>query len=388
MPKVNLTQNWISNILPREIKVMTVKETWFMDISLPNFGVRVKANGQASFGIRIMDERSRHKKMSLGDVKNKKVDSVRKSAFWFIGEYQAGRDPQSEQKKKRKDISFKQLVDDVIAHMRTLDVTKGHVDVQQSILKTYALPVLGRMTAKEIDPMDLDKVMHMSGLNPAGHNRLKSALSRVFKQAQTWRIRYDDPTLGVSKKTEIPRERFLSEEELNKVWSALKETPQQDSANALRLVILTGARPKEVLSATWDQFDLTTGKWNKPAMSVKQKRSHRVHIHELAVGILKDMHEERDQESPYVFPSSSASGHLTTIKTLWRKTKERAGLSDIRPYDLRKTFITRVMASGNLSLSEVMAITGHTQPSVLLKHYAFATGDGQKEAIEGAIKVG
>ena len=265
-----------------------------MDINLPGFGVRARKNGQASFGIRWMNERGRHRKKMLGDVRLKKVDDARKSAFWYLGMYQDGKDPEAEKVKKRKDILFDQLVKDVFASAENTGVTKKHINDQRRSIEKHAVPILGKMAVKDIEPMDLSNVLMNSGLKPAGFNRLRSALSKVFKQAQTWRIRFDDPTLGLPKRIEYSRERVLSKEELDRVWKALKETPNQTSANAIRLMILTGARPKEILSATWDQFDLDNGTWTKPAMSVKQRKTHKVEMHSVAVGIIKEMQENRD----------------------------------------------------------------------------------------------
>ena len=58
--------------------------------------------------------------------------------------------------------------------------------------------------------------------------------------------------------------------------AALASHRQQTSANVVRLLLLTGARRGEVLSATWDQFDLATGVWTKLAARTKQKKLHRV----------------------------------------------------------------------------------------------------------------
>lgn len=38
-----------------------------------------------------------------------------------------------------------------------------------------------------------------------------------------------------------------------------------------------------------------------------------------------------------MFPTRSASGHLTEPKTAWKRIIERAGLEDIRMHDLRRT---------------------------------------------------
>ena len=45
---------------------------------------------------------------------------------------------------------------------------------------------------------------------------------------------------------------------------ALAAHPEQTSANAIKLLMLTGARRGEVLRARWDMFDLEAGVWVKP----------------------------------------------------------------------------------------------------------------------------
>ena len=51
--------------------------------------------------------------------------------------------------------------------------------------------------------------------------------------------------------------------------------------------------------------------------------------------------------SPFLVPSDrNASGHQTTLKTVWRKTLGRANISYFRIYDLRSTYATRLSAGG------------------------------------------
>ena len=69
----------------------------------------------------------------------------------------------------------------------------------------------------------------------------------------------------------------------------LARDEDRESANAIMLALLTGARRTELLKATWDQFDLKAGIWTKPSSHTKQKRIHRVpltpHAHELLVAM-------------------------------------------------------------------------------------------------------
>ncbi|TIU43440.1 MAG: hypothetical protein E5W31_03530, partial [Mesorhizobium sp.] len=135
--------------------------------------------------------------------------------------------------------------------------------------------------------------------------------------------------------------------------------------------------------------------WTKPAQIVKQRRTHRVTLRAEAVALLKRMVEERG-DSPFVFPSdgvkgtrqrgykAAKTGHLMTIKKFAGKMFEAAGLTDVRPYDLRKAFASRLVASG-ADLRTVMSLTGHTQVAVLLKHYAHVMDGKQREVLEKAF---
>jgi len=52
-------------------------------------------------------------------------------------------------------------------------------------------------------------------------------------------------------------------------------------------------------------------------------------------------------DGPFLFPSDrNSTGHLTKLKTAWRKTLRRAKVPYFRIYDLRSTYATRLSAGG------------------------------------------
>jgi integrase len=70
------------------------------------------------------------------------------------------------------------------------------------------------------------------------------------------------------------RERYLSQEELTRLIRVLEGDASQ-AADVVRLLLLTGARPQEVMSMRWHYIDWERREWVKPATSRKQKRIHR-----------------------------------------------------------------------------------------------------------------
>ena len=83
------------------------------------------------------------------------------------------------------------------------------------------------------------------------------------------------PTKGVERTREERRERYLTVDEISRLSAALEQHPERTSANALRLLLLTGSRRGETLSATWDQFGLQDRVWTKPSSATPTVSGYR-----------------------------------------------------------------------------------------------------------------
>ena len=94
----------------------------------------------------------------------------------------------------------------------------------------------------------------------------RGALGVAGRQSRFW----------VERNHEEPRQRYLSGDELRRLTEALAAHPNQAAANAILLLLLTGARRPQALAATWHQFDLEAGIWGKPSSHTKQNKEHRV----------------------------------------------------------------------------------------------------------------
>ncbi len=147
--------------------------------------------------------------------------------------------------------------------------------------------------------------------------------------------------------------------------------------------MLTGARRGEVLSATWDQFDLEAGVWTKPSAHTKQKSEHRVPLSAPAMQLLSDM--KATAAGDCLFPGKSADQPLTEIKHFWAAICRKADIKDCRIHDLRHTYAS-ILASAGLSLPVIGALLGHTQPNTTAR-YSHLFDDPLRQATErvGAV---
>jgi integrase len=208
-------------------------------------------------------------------------------------------------------------------------------------------------------------------------------LSSAFNLAVRWGWRADNPAKGIERFHEDRRERFLSGEELNRLVDALNDHPNRRSANAVRLLLLTGARRGEVLGATWDHFDLGAGLWTKPSAHTKQKRAHRVPLSAPALALLVAMRAETDatgHRSPYLFPGDAPGKPLGDIKNFWKSVCMRAGVEGVRLHDMRHQYAS-MLASAGLSLPIIGRLLGHTQAATTAR-YAHLFDDPLRAATE------
>jgi site-specific recombinase XerD len=89
--------------------------------------------------------------------------------------------------------------------------------------------------------------------------------------------------------------------------------------------------------------------------------------------------------SEWVFSSYGKTGHLMEPKTAWARIIKRAGLSDVRPHDLRRSLASH-MAMAGVGLPIIGKMLGHTQPSTTAI-YARLQTESVKDAAEKATKV-
>ena len=167
---------------------------------------------------------------------------------------------------------------------------------------------------------------------------------------------------------------------LERLWSVLGEHPNRRAANAVKLMILTGARKSEVLNATWDQFDFERGRWVKPSHHTKQKKTEHVPLSRPVIELLSSMRTEADAECQYVFPGNADDKPLGNIKRFWQGVRRAAQIEGVRLHDLRHTYASGLVSKG-LSLHIVGRLLGHTQPQTTHR-YAHLEDQALRDATE------
>ena len=205
-------------------------------------------------------------------------------------------------------------------------------------------------------------------------------LSKMLNLAEKWGLRNDAGLLckHVDKYPENKREKFLSNAEIEQLFTALKTVEQNQTESpyviaAIRLLLLTGCRFSEIITLKWEYIDFTNHRINFPDSKTGKKSTY---VSPYVIEILSNL--ERKSDNPYVIQGSIEGNHLVNLRKPWYRIRKLAGLEEVRIHDLRHSFASIGAASG-LSLPIIGALLGHLQVSTTAR-YAHLLGDPLKDA--------
>ena len=198
----------------------------------------------------------------------------------------------------------------------------GHLDVA-AIDKHAVLRVLEQKLPSRIKGADLGTLWHQRTVTA---DRVRSRIERVisFAEARGWRPEgtpnparwrgFLDLILAAPRKIAPVRHmRAAPYSEVPAVMAALAADPSV-AAQALRFIVLTGARLGEAIKATWDEIDFAAAEWTIPKERMKSRREHRVPLSPPAIGLLRSLYREKDNS--FLFISTRTPGGAVSESTL------------------------------------------------------------------------
>jgi integrase len=355
------------------------------DSHCAGFGARITSAGAVSF---ILNYRRKadglERRYTIGAFPNWSVGTARDEARRLKREIDGGGDPVGKLKTERGAPTIADLCARFEAeHFPRLRPATARM--YRGILKADVLPILGKTKVAAVEYADIDRLhANLSKRAPYLANRALALLSKMFALAILWGVRTNSPVRGVQRNQETKRKRYLSGDELVRLTKALAEYHNKEAADALRLIMLSGARKGEVLSATWDQFDLTAGTWTKPGATTKQKTEHYVPLN----GPARQLLTQRPRDTRFVFPGPGPTGYRTHLKRDWALVCKAAGITGLRIHDLRHSFASQ-LASAGIGLHVIGGLLGHSRPETTHR-YAHLFDDALRAATEavGAVIIG
>jgi integrase len=255
----------------------------------------------------IRQGRARH--LGMGSCDYVTLAEAREHAFEYRRLLAAGGDP-LEQKRgaQREQIAaaartktFKTCALDYIAAHEA--GWRGNSSRRQWIntLEQHVFPRIGDMAVADVDVTAVLSVLDPIARSiPETAGRIRNRIAAVLDWAHSRDLRGNDnparrPNLLPKRKKAQSVQHFAAMA-FPAVPAFVAELQQQPSltARALELLILTAARPNEILGMTWSEVDLAAGQWSVPGARMKSGRPHRVPLCARAVELLAALPREGD----------------------------------------------------------------------------------------------
>ncbi len=192
------------------------------------------------------------------------------------------------------------------------------------LLRLHIYPAVGSRLITAITKSDVARLHGGLSDRPCAANRCLALFDTVWNWAASREeLSGPSPTKGLERNAERNRERYLTADELRRLGHVLRQAettgclgrrrsgaerkhlPKANRARvldphavaAIRLLMLTGARLREILEARWDYVD-----WERGMMFLPDSKTGRktLYLSDVALNILENV--SRVAGNPYIIP--------------------------------------------------------------------------------------
>ena len=364
MAAIRLTQRRVDTLRPGET-LRNVRDT-----ELKGYGVRITPSGRKRYFIHSQ-HRGRRVWKIVGDAAVMTEAEARARARSMLA---ALRDDRDIEASVSGDALFETVAEEVFTRYgrrwkpRTLAVNRRY-------LSNQILPFFTGRPIAEIDREEVQRWFRSLHAVPAAANRSAPILSVIMQQAEAWGYRPDggNPCKGIRRYRQKRSERFLSPEEYRRLGTALDrhEARQPFRVAALRLLLLTGCRKSEIVTLQWRFY-----RGGHLFLDDSKTGPRTVWLCSAAREILDAL----PRSSRFVFPIAGRRTPWSWLDAFWIQLRAEAGLDDVRLHDMRHSFASMALSSGE-TIRTVGRLLGHDNAATTLK-YAHLSDATVRETVE------
>jgi integrase len=161
-----------------------------------------------------------------------------------------------------------------------------------------------------------------------------------------------------------PRSHCLDPSELGQLWRAAEQLSEPVWRDLARFLIAVPCRRNEAARLEWSHISLQAAAWRQPGQLTKNREPHRLHLHELAIDVLRARRAVTD--GGLVFPAPISGDVVKTFNDMKLALGRTTGLRGWTWHDMRRSFAT---ALGEAGVVEAVA-------DAVLNHRQSATRGG------------
>jgi len=399
---MKLTKRVVDALSPRQ------KQFVEYDTNLTGFGVAVYPSGIKSWVCEYRPHGGGRgvakKRVTLGKITQLTPEQARKTAADMLAAVRLGGDPATEKAERRATVTVGELIDlfdaQYLGPMLKPGTAVSHRIALEELRRSH-----GALKAVALTRAHVAALHVRMADRPYAANRAAAVWSKAFAWGTTRGLIPEghNPTKGLQKYREQGRERFLTTDELARLGAALAEgetiglpydidetNPKAKHAPkaakrrakldpfavaAIRLLILTGARLREILDAQWQHVDIERG---VIFLADSKTGCKPVYLSAAALEVLAGL--SRIEGNPYIIPGEKVGQPKADLKKPWAAVCNAARLEGVRLHDLRHSFAS-IGAGASMGLPVIGKLLGHSQAATTHR-YAHLDADPLRRAVD------
>jgi len=248
----------------------------------------------------------------------------------------------------------------------------------------HVLPRLGSLELRRITPEVVENFqgdLRKAGVGPPTILKTLSLLQGVLRRAVVWRRIALNPVAVIKKPTQRRSHvvRPVAPNTIELIRAGLLHEGHVRDATLVSVLAYAGLRPGEALALRWANIRERTILVDRAAAlgDLKETKTGRTRSVRLLAPLAADLREWQLKSGmpdgdALVFPARtgrawSEEGWRNWRRRIFRPAAQAAGLERFRPYDLRHSFVSLLLAEGK-SIVEVAKQAGHS-PTMTLATY-------------------
>ncbi|EIE1286463.1 tyrosine-type recombinase/integrase [Vibrio vulnificus] len=361
--------------LPPTPSTSLSKETEYTDKLCSGLKLIVNRQGRKRFLFRYTLHGTK-KSIQLGEYPAIDINTARQIANDHKREIALGNDPKAIRDEKRNVLTFQEFAERHYLPYAMMNKLTAKSDAGS--LKLHFYPKWGKKPLTDIGQQDIQKLLDglLEGRKPATVNRLRSLILRMFRLAMEWGFVDKHPGQYIRKlKENNVRQFFLNRQEVANFIRACNEEPNRTQANALKFALLTGMRIGEITSSKWEYLTVDDdGNWSLFLPHTKSGLSRTALLNDLAKEVMKDQRRFQKLKNPYIFAGDAEGRPIAHPKKAFARIRKASGIKDsFRIHDLRHSFASILINSGNATLYDVQHLLGHQSPQTSTRYAHLAS---------------
>ena len=401
MPVQKLTKRTVDAI------VAAVRTSIYYDSELKGFGLKATPSGAKSWCVEYRPGSGGRgvakRRLVLGSINTLTPDQARTAARNILAAVALGCDPGASRSRAREMPTFREFAERYLREEAVPKLKPKTVVNYRIYLLKHAAQHIGSKKIDTVTPSEIGKMHRTIGeKRQMTANRVVECIGSVYRYAATcgFTKRGDNPGAHIEAFREQRRERFLSSEELARLGDTIREAETGGipwvidekkptakhipknvrhtnldpyAAAALQLLILTGARLREILDLKWEYVDFERGLLLLPDSKTGRKT---IVLNAPALAVLSRL----PHVGLYVVAGDNPKKARHDLSRPWRLVSRRAKLDGVRLHDLRHTYASFGAGSG-LGLRIIGKLLGHAQAATTAR-YAHLDNDPLRRASE------